>query len=236
MQQKRPGGELAKRPLHFIWIVDCSGSMELNSRIQQVNFAIREALPAMREVANENPNAQVLMRAISFSDGAKWHIENKTPVENFQWVDLSAKGVTDMGKAMRLVTEEMKIPPMEDRALPPVLVLVTDGQPTDNFQAGLDELMALPWGQKAVRLGIAIGEDADNDTLKQFIGNNEIAPLNAKNAEQLVTYIRWASTVVLKAASAPKSQDIASGKPISNIPLPPPPSMPANFDPTKDVF
>lgn len=24
---KRPGGELASRPLHFFWIVDCSGSM-----------------------------------------------------------------------------------------------------------------------------------------------------------------------------------------------------------------
>ena len=24
---KRPGGELARRPLHFFWVVDCSGSM-----------------------------------------------------------------------------------------------------------------------------------------------------------------------------------------------------------------
>ena len=26
-EMKRPGGELASRPLHFFWIVDCSGSM-----------------------------------------------------------------------------------------------------------------------------------------------------------------------------------------------------------------
>jgi hypothetical protein len=25
---KRPGGELATRPLHFIWIADCSGSIQ----------------------------------------------------------------------------------------------------------------------------------------------------------------------------------------------------------------
>lgn len=24
---KRPGGELESRPLHFFWVVDCSGSM-----------------------------------------------------------------------------------------------------------------------------------------------------------------------------------------------------------------
>jgi len=27
MDKKRPGGELASRPLHFFWIADCSGSM-----------------------------------------------------------------------------------------------------------------------------------------------------------------------------------------------------------------
>ena len=64
----RPGGELAKRPLQFIWLVDCSGSMKGN-KIEQVNFAIRECIKPMQEVADENPNAQVFVRAIKFSDG-----------------------------------------------------------------------------------------------------------------------------------------------------------------------
>ena len=33
---KRPGGELASRPLHFIWIADCSGSMS-GEKIQHEN-------------------------------------------------------------------------------------------------------------------------------------------------------------------------------------------------------
>ena len=52
----RFGGTLAARPLQFIWIADCSGSME-GKKIESLNFGIREAIPAMRDVADENPNA-----------------------------------------------------------------------------------------------------------------------------------------------------------------------------------
>jgi|GEM_PF-3105764 len=40
---ERPGGMLAKRPLQFIWIVDCSGSM-IGRKIDSLNLAIREAI------------------------------------------------------------------------------------------------------------------------------------------------------------------------------------------------
>ena len=64
----RPGGELAKRPLQFIWLCDCSGSMS-GKKIQSLNFAIKESIPAMRQVADENPNVSVEVRAITFSVG-----------------------------------------------------------------------------------------------------------------------------------------------------------------------
>ena len=70
----RPGGEMATRPLHFIWICDCSGSMGQGGKIEALNNAIREVIPHIRGVADENPNAEILIRAIKFSDGAQWHI------------------------------------------------------------------------------------------------------------------------------------------------------------------
>ena len=68
-------------------------------------------------------------------------------------------------------------------------------------------------GQKAVRLAIAIGGDADLDVLLKFIGNPEIKPLTARNPEDLVRFIRWASTVAIKQASSPVTagQDTAGG-------------------------
>jgi isoleucyl-tRNA synthetase len=58
-----------------------------------------------------------------------------------------------------VVAEQLKMPPMSDRALPPVLVLVSDGQPTDNFDSGLKQLMEQPWGKKAVRIAPGHGEE-----------------------------------------------------------------------------
>lgn len=213
-----PGGPIATRPLHFIFITDCSGSMS-GAKIQALNEAIRTAVPKMREVAQGNPNAEVLVRAVRFSSGAQWHLSQAAKVQDFEWKDLSADGSTDMGQALSLVADALKVPPMSTRALPPVLVLLSDGQPTDDFSSGLKALMDQPWGKKAVRLSIAIGEDADVGVLQRFIGHPELKPLRANNAEELTRYIRWASTAVLQAASSPASQ--ASLPAGTNVPLPP---------------
>jgi uncharacterized protein YegL len=219
---KLPGGALASRPLHFIWIADCSGSMGQGGKIQALNNAIREVIPHMQQVANENPNAQVIVRAVKFSNGAQWHISQPTPIAQFRWDDLEADGVTDMGKALQLVADQLNPVAMPPRALPPVLVLISDGKPTDDFGSGLRALMDQPWGKKAVRIAIAIGDDADKDTLQRFIGHPELEPLRANNAETLVKYIRWVSTAVLQSTSSPTSQTMEYAS-HSNVPLPPVP-------------
>ena len=45
------------------------------------------------------------------------------------------------------------------------------------------------WGQKAVRLAIAIGDNAEKSVLQRFIGHPELEPLQANNAESLVKFI-----------------------------------------------
>ena len=212
MTPARPGGALATRPLHFIWLADCSGSMAHDGKIQALNTAIRETLPHMRQVAAENPTAKVLLRVVRFATGASWHVADPSPVEEFTWHDLDAEGVTDLGAALDLVAAELKVPPMSDRALPPVLVLVSDGQPTDDYEAGLNRLLAEPWGKRAVRMAVAIGQDADRDVLDQFIATPGAQPLRANSPESLVRQIRWASTAALQSASAP-----AAGTPGSRL-------------------
>ncbi len=225
---KLPGGALARRPLHFFWLVDCSGSMA-GEKIQQLNFAIKEALPEMQKVAAENPNAQVFVRALSFASGARWQVAQPTPVENFHWQDLQANGSTDMGRALRMAADTLDVEQMPRRGLPPVLVLISDGHPTDDFASGLQQLMAQPWGKKAVRIAIAIGDDADEEVLQRFIGHPEISPLHAHNPADLVKFIRWASTAVLQAASAPATQ-VSNAAAATNVPLPAPPPASEDVD------
>lgn len=227
-----PNVRLSSRPLHFIYLCDCSGSMAAQGKMQALNQAIRQSLPGMADVARQNPEARVLVRAVSFADRALWHLGEPTPVDRLEWRDLQAGGITAMGEALELVAAALQSPPMEERALPPVLVLISDGQPTDDFDSGLVALMRQPWAQKAVRLAIAMGHDADLDVLQQFIGADPFAhlppgevpgasgqmprgmakaksprrPLQASNATTLAQYIQWASTAVVGAASMPASR------------------------------
>jgi uncharacterized protein YegL len=233
-----PDVQLSRRPLHFIYLCDCSGSMQAGGKMQALNQAIRQSLPGMVEVGCQNPEARILVRVLSFASQVRWHIVEPTPVEQVQqmWVDLQAGGMTAMGEALEQVAAVLRTPPMEQRALPPVLVLISDGAPTDGFEQGLATLMAEPWATKAVRLAIAMGHDADLDVLQQFIGpapggvgadgdrlpgqqaRPGARPLQANDSGTLARYLQWASTAVLGAASQPRSQP--GGGLVTNVPLP----------------
>lgn len=197
----RPGSVLARRPLHFIVLADCSGSMAADGKIQALNTAMREAIPHLVDVTRQNPHAEVRVRAIAFGNGARWHLADAVPVEQVTWIDLSASGYTDLGAALDLLSSALTTPPMEERALPPAIVLISDGMPTDAYRPALDRLLALPWGQRSVRSAIGIGRDADQETLRSFLSQDQAEPLSASNPEQLIRMVRWASVHASQVAS-----------------------------------
>lgn len=188
--------------------------MKVDGKIQALNNAIREAIPHMQKVSEDNPNADILIRAIKFSDGAEWHVGQPVKIKEFRWTDLTADGETYMGKALSMVGEQVKMLP--SRGLPPVLCLISDGQPTDDFDKGLKELMDQPWGKKSVRIAIAIGDDADMGVLQKFIGHPDKRPYKANDPDAIVREIKLRSTVALKESAAFKETPAAKPKPASD--------------------
>ena len=199
-----PGGEMAKRPLNFFWVVDSSGSMTVDRKMEQLNYAIQSTIPDMRQAAADNTNAQLLVQALQFNSGAQWMTINPVKIEDYTWTDLRASGGTSLGKALNLLAGQLTIPPMSDRALPPVIVLLSDGQPTDSYKDPLKKLLDLKKKKKSVRIAIAIGKDANRAVLEEFTGNPELV-LDANNPQALVAMIKWASTVA-KQVSQPVSR------------------------------
>ena len=199
---ERPGARLAQRPLHFFILADCSGSMAADGKMRALNAAIKEALPHLSDVADGNPHAQLLLRCIAFSTGARWHLEQPTPGEDLEWTDLTSSGYTDLSAGLDLLRSVLTVPPMESRALPPAIVLISDGMPTDDYTEALERLEAEPWGARAVRIAVGIGRDADHEMLVRFMGDPDAEPVRANNPEDLVAAIRWASTHVSRVASA----------------------------------
>ncbi len=202
IERKRPGAEIATSDLHLVWLCDCSGSMR-GEKIESLNFAIREALPAMRDEARTYPHARVLVHAIAFSDGARFVRDDAQPIDAFAWSDVSAGGFTDMGAALTLVAERLGSQPSAGGVLAPVLILISDGRPTDDFAAGLAALHAQPAFASAQRIAIAVGDDADEECLQLFIGDGGGSPLAAATCADLVERVAWASTIPLRAASTP---------------------------------
>lgn len=193
---------MARRQLHVVYLLDRSGSMNANGKIQSLNVAMIEALPLLREAALDNVTADVFVRVLLFSDGARWTAPEATPVESFRWAPVDADGLTDLGAALELLAPALESPPMPERALPPVLVLVSDGQPTDDYRAGLERVLASAFGSRALRLAVAIGRDADLDVLQEFIGkDSDLRPVRADAPDAVIDAIRWASTAATNAAA-----------------------------------
>jgi uncharacterized protein YegL len=189
--------------MHFIWIVDASTSMR-GEKIQSLNYAIANALPEMRKAAADNPYVRVLVRALRFATHASWMSPDPIPLTGFQWHDIDADGETAMGEALALVADEMGRLNTGGRFVPPVLILVTDGHPTDRgFDDGLRRLLSQPLGREAIRLAVAIGSDADVGRLQEFIAKPDVRPLQAGNADTLAQMISFASKSGIALSSKP---------------------------------
>jgi uncharacterized protein YegL len=169
----------------------------MGEKIASVNYAIRTVVGEIRQALESNPGVQIMARVVAFSQGAHWHLEDPTPLENFVWTNLEAhRGhPTDMGAAFKLVATQLTIPPMPQRALPPALILVTDGQPTDEWASALSTLLSTPAGSKADRAAIAIGTDAVLEPLQKFC-SAKFKPLRPNSATEIVKELKWVSTVL----------------------------------------
>ena len=94
------------------------------------------------------------------------------------------------------------------------------------------ELNKIPWGIKAVRLAIAIGEETEYNEkeLLKFMNQPNVGLLKAHNAEELLTFIKWASTEATLGSSRSKSRDVKDEG--SNVVLsPPPPTITTSTEP-----
>lgn len=233
-------GEIVKKPLHFFWLVDCSGSMQ-GSKINSLNRAISEAIPEIQKALKTHPEVQVFMKAIKFSEQAEWHIgPGAVPIENFFWPELSAYGPTATASAIDMLSMELDIEKMSKRAYPPVCILLSDGYCTESdeaYEAAIAKLNKSPWGKKAVRLVIAIGNENEYDeaALLSFTNHDEVGLLKAKNPEQLVHFLKWVSVNASIASSLSRQEEIAESiNDNKNVILPQPEAF--DIDSAGEVF
>lgn len=230
-----PEGQVTRRLMHFFWLTDCSASMG-GKKIATLNQAIREALPLIQKAVTSHPQVQVVMSAVKFSDEAEWHVgPDPVPIEKFVWSELEADGLTATAKALRMLATALSIERMPRRGFPPICILISDGfctDPEEEYNNAIAELGKIPWGIKAIRLAIAIGEETEYNEkeLLKFINQPNVGLLKAHNPEELLNYIKWASTEATLSSSRSKSKDLKDDT--TNVVLSsPPPTITSSTEP-----
>ncbi len=180
------------RPLPVILLLDCSGSMK-GEKIEALNAAVRELSGEMASA--RQPQGEVYLCAIRFAQAVE--VGPLLPAAQWTWTAATAGGATAMGGALdalrTLLADREKVP---SNSFAPTVVLVSDGQPTDDFDGALAHLMELPRMSKVVRLALAIGEDADEAVLKRFVGNPEIPVVRARDTARIRDFFTWVSLSV----------------------------------------
>ena len=200
---------IVKRQMVLFFVVDTSGSMQ-GTKIGAVNTAIREVLPELKDAGGSDVDLKVA--CLTFSSGCKWMYSTPIASDNFQWNDVDADGVTDLGSACRELSEKLskngflKAP---SGSVAPAIFLMSDGEPTDDFESGLNLLQQNNWFKHAIKVAVAIGDDANKDVLAKFTGNIE-AVITVHTPEALKKWIRKVSITSSQIGS--RSQPVNDGQ------------------------
>lgn len=183
---------IPRRKMTLFFVIDTSSSM-LGSKIGSVNDAIENVLPMIAEISDENPDAEINVAALEFSTGTHWLYDEPKDAKEFIWQKVEANGLTSLGEACVELNKKLSrnggFMSSPSGCFAPAIILLSDGGPTDNFEAGLKALKGNSWYKNAIRIAIAIGDDADKEVLTQFTGSLE-AVITVHNIDALKKMIR----------------------------------------------
>jgi uncharacterized protein YegL len=196
----------AARPLPVILLADVSGSMAADGKIEALNQSVREMLATF--ASSDDLRAEIHVAIITFGGDARVHTLLQ-PAAAVQWTDMAANGGTPMGQAMAmaadLVEDRDKIP---GRAYRPTVVLISDGQPTDAWQAGLDRIAKQGRAQKADRMALALGGDADIEMMKRFLADDKKQVFVAADARRIRDFFQFVTMSVTARSRSANPNDI----------------------------
>lgn len=208
--------DIPRKDMHIFYVLDTSGSMADNGKIGMLNRAMEETLDALQDVAKHNGDANLKIAVLEFNTGCHWITDNgPEEMADFEWEDLKAGGLTDIGDALDELNNKMSTHAWLNSmmgALMPVIIFMTDGYATDDWEPKLTKVRQNRWFRRATKIGFALGDDADRKMIASVVGNSE-AVIQTNDLEVFKKLIR----VVSVTSSMLKSQPGADQKDTSDI-------------------
>ncbi|MBR0381749.1 MAG: VWA domain-containing protein [Eubacterium sp.] len=182
--------EPAKKSMTIFFLIDVSGSMK-GTKIGALNSTMEELLPSLIGVGEAT--TQVKIAVMKFSTNVEWITKTPVRIEQYQyWDRLEADGLTFMGDAFLELSRKLSRSSFLNApslSFAPVIFLLSDGSPNDDWKKGLETLRQNRWFQYGLKIALGIGSEVDMDVLREFTENDELA-VQAKNADQLRDLIK----------------------------------------------
>ncbi|MCM1381576.1 MAG: hypothetical protein NC192_06515, partial [Muribaculaceae bacterium] len=192
-------------------------------KIGAVNSTIEELINNdLKDLSETNPDAEIKLAVMKFSTNCEWMTPAPISLERYgDWENIEADGLTAFGEACEELCSKLsqKTGFMTREASPigyfaPVIILMSDGAPTDSFEGSLAKLKENKWFKSAMKIAIAIGDDADEEVLKKFTGNKELV-IHADRVNMLKKVIKTVAVTSSQIASS--SSSVASGMGMSPL-------------------
>ena len=218
-----------RKSLLIALVCDTSGSMGSNGGMGQLNAALPEVIRALREEQGKNPLVDFYLTVEAFNSSVTFPV-NYAPIGEASCPTMQADGATYMGLAMTRLGEHMK-EKLGTYNAKPLLVLLSDGVPTDNFQELLSQFDNTDWGKRGrtTRYAVALGQDSDTTALAAFTGSLETVLKAGLNVPGSLAAALTTATVTGSRAS---SQVAGSGSALVAPTLPPVIGVATAADPT----
>lgn len=205
------------RRLPVYLLLDTSGSMA-GEPIEAVKNGVQVMISSLRQ----NPQAieTAFLSVITF-DSIAQQIIPLTDLASFQMVDIKASGLTAFGAALKLLahkidTEVHRTTINQKGDWKPLVFIMTDGIPTDNWQTGLSDFKN---SKVAFTVACAAGNCADANILKQITDN--VVSLDTADSASIGKFFQWVTASI--GVSSTKVEE--SGKEVTGLKeLPPPPA------------
>ncbi|MDR2408185.1 MAG: VWA domain-containing protein [Bacteroidales bacterium] len=204
------------RRLPVYLILDTSGSM-MGEPIEAVKNGVQVLVSTLRQ----DPYAleTAFLSIITFDSSAK-QVVPLTELSMFQMPNIQASGVTALGDALSLLsnkidTEVTKTTTEVKGDWKPLVFIMTDGGPTDDWKQGLAEFQKRKTG---LVIACATGQGADTNVLRQI--TECVVQLDTADSTTIKAFFKWVSASVSTGSAKVDSGTEVIG--IGELPPPPP--------------
>ena len=164
--------EEQRRSQTICLLLDTSKGINKNYE-KKIDEFIETIYNTIRICANENHDIEYSFDVMMYGEKTYWYTASgPEPIEDFLWDAFISNGRAYPNKAFELLDDRLD-KYSKNRGLAPIIFLVSANKVVGDYERELAILRLNRDFQKAIKIGISIGLESDNELLEQFTGTKE---------------------------------------------------------------